>query len=255
MAEPLTDAEVNAALEYLSGWEPMGWKSTEEIRKTFRFHSFAEAWQFISRFVAAAEGLEQHIGLEICRPGGNGLTPVRISLGHHGNVTPEDLALAERVEAGLAHEPYRPHAPASLRLSPLNLPVIPQLEAFTVSEPAMTERAALTAANAFLRRQCASIKNFNFGNINFDDPTIRFVSGDDARYHSMFSGRATWITWFHLKVLPEGIDMYPDYNEVFVDDLTGEAWWYNASGKSTPTTWTNPWLKKKILKRGGTSAV
>jgi len=103
VAEPLTDAEVNTALASLHGWEPIGWKSIEEIRKTFRFNSFAETREFVCRFMATAEGMERHINLEIYRPSKKGLTPVRISLGYNGNVAPEDLALAQSVESGLEH--------------------------------------------------------------------------------------------------------------------------------------------------------
>ena len=97
----LLDAEFGEKLAGLSGWETVGWKSPEEIRKVFRFPSFAEAWEFVSHFVAMTGGLEPHINLEICRPGSKGF-PVRVSLGYQGNITQEDLALAQRIENELA---------------------------------------------------------------------------------------------------------------------------------------------------------
>ena len=96
--KPLADAEVNNALAGLSGWETTGWKSPEEIRKVFKFPSFAEAWKFADHFVKLAGGLEPHINLEICRPGTEGGFPVRVSLGYQGSITQEDLVLAQRIE-------------------------------------------------------------------------------------------------------------------------------------------------------------
>lgn len=94
---PLEDSEINAALASLSGWETIGWKSPEELRKVFKFPSFAEAWEFASCFVKLAGGLEPHINLEICRPSSTGF-PVRISLGYQGSITQEDFVLAQRIE-------------------------------------------------------------------------------------------------------------------------------------------------------------
>jgi len=97
-AQPLADAEVTVALANLSGWQPKGWKSAEEISKVFKFSSFAEAWKFADLFVTLAGGLEPHINLEIYRPGNKSLFPVRVSLGYQGNITQEDLVLAQRIE-------------------------------------------------------------------------------------------------------------------------------------------------------------
>ncbi len=101
MAKPFTDTEINSELEHLNGWEAMGWKSTEEIHKIFKFGSFAEAWGFVCRFVTFIEGMESHMNLEIYRPGSNGSVPVRISLGYKGRVTQHDFALAQHIESEL----------------------------------------------------------------------------------------------------------------------------------------------------------
>ena len=74
----------------------MEWKSVQEIRKIFEFTSFTQAWEFVTSIATIIVGLEDHFNLEIYFPGK--ITPVRVSLGYRGNVTPADVTLAEQIE-------------------------------------------------------------------------------------------------------------------------------------------------------------
>ena len=67
------------------------------------------------------------------------------------------------------------------------------------------------------------------------------------RYSAAYSGRwlgekrGTWSVWFFMRV-PEGLDMFPDYIEVLVDDSSGEAWqevWQTKPGRPAKR-WETP---------------
>jgi hypothetical protein len=51
---------------------------------------------------------------------------------------------------------------------------------------------------------------------------------------------------FFYKNEPEGFSFYPNFIDVSVDEETGEPWWLDNDRKETPTSWRNPWLKKRL---------
>lgn len=63
--------------------------------------------------------------------------------------------------------------------------------------------------------------------------------------------RVTWSIWFSIRV-PEHLDFFPDYIEVLVDDLTGEAWqeaWQEAQqmksrARPSAASWRTPPRRK-----------
>ena len=118
--------------------------------------------------------------------------------------------------------------------------VRPQTEAFTMSKSRMTEEAALEAGREFIQLRRP-------GSPELDDPCrVELIKAEDTRNH--FGKRVTWQLRFLWTHLPEGVVASPGWTEVFVDDLTGETWWFETNGKPTETTWRNPWLKNKLQK-------
>ncbi len=88
---PLTQAEIDAALAELPGWQHEG----DKLVKTFRFTNFREAVSFIVRMAFEAEALGHHPELR------NVYHTVDIALTTHdaGNkVTQKDTDLARAIE-------------------------------------------------------------------------------------------------------------------------------------------------------------
>ena len=91
MPTTLTNAQITAALESLSGWT----FQNDKITKTYQFGSFKEAMSFIVRLSYEAEALNHHPELF------NVYSTVRIALNTHdagGKVTAKDLDLAKTIE-------------------------------------------------------------------------------------------------------------------------------------------------------------
>jgi len=89
--EPLSDAEIDDALDSLPGWS----HEDDKLKKTYEFSDFREAISFIVRLSFYAEELRHHPELE------NVYNIVSISLTTHdagGNVTEMDVELATRIE-------------------------------------------------------------------------------------------------------------------------------------------------------------
>lgn len=102
----------------------------------------------------------------------------------------------------------------------------------------MNSEQAAILASAFLQLQYQDAsEHFDLINTN-----PRLVPAEDAG--RTYAGRKTWVVWFFLKNLPEGVDLFPDYAEVCVDQKTGEAWWRDGKGKRSATSWRKPLLKK-----------
>ncbi len=58
MAEKLNDAQIEEAINTLSGWAKVDGR--DAIAKTFTFKDFNEAWGFMSRCALAAEQINHH---------------------------------------------------------------------------------------------------------------------------------------------------------------------------------------------------
>jgi 4a-hydroxytetrahydrobiopterin dehydratase len=88
---PLSDAEVGAALEQLSGWAREG----DEIVKTFERPSFPAAIAFVVRIGFLAEKANHHPDLDIR------WRRVRVALTTHdaGGLTQHDFDLAAAIDA------------------------------------------------------------------------------------------------------------------------------------------------------------
>lgn len=91
MPEPLSDADVDAALRSLPGWV----HEDRALRKRFTFGAFPEAISFITRVAFEAERLDHHPELR------NVYVTVDVTLTTHdaGNrVTARDVELARRIQ-------------------------------------------------------------------------------------------------------------------------------------------------------------
>jgi len=89
--DPLSDADVENALEDLDGWT----HADDRLQKTYEFSNFREAISFIVRMSFYAEEMNHHPELE------NVYNTVSIALTTHdagGKVTETDLELASTIE-------------------------------------------------------------------------------------------------------------------------------------------------------------
>ena len=88
----LTDAEIEAALTGLTGWQKSSGKSA--IEKTFRFKNFVEAFGFMSKVALLAEKLDHHPEWS------NVYRTVAVTLTTHDSkgVTSLDVTLATQIE-------------------------------------------------------------------------------------------------------------------------------------------------------------
>lgn len=89
--DPLSDADIEDALEDLDGWTHVD----DKIQKTYEFSDFREAISFIVRMSFYAEEMNHHPELE------NVYNTVSIALTTHdagGKVTETDLELASTIE-------------------------------------------------------------------------------------------------------------------------------------------------------------
>lgn len=91
-SQPLTHAEITAALAGLPGWTLAG----ETLAKEFKFGSFKEALSFMVRVGFEAEAMDHHPDWT------NIYNRVAVRLNTHdagGKVTAKDVALARRIQA------------------------------------------------------------------------------------------------------------------------------------------------------------
>jgi 4a-hydroxytetrahydrobiopterin dehydratase len=89
--DPLSDADVENALEDLDGWT----HADDRLQKTYEFSNFREAISFIVRMSFYAEEMNHHPELE------NVYNTVSIALTTHdagGKVTETDVELASTIE-------------------------------------------------------------------------------------------------------------------------------------------------------------
>jgi len=96
MAEKLTAAELNGALERLSGWSKTDGR--DAIEKTFKFSDFNAAFGFMTEVAAKADAMDHHPEWF------NVYATVEVTLATHdaGGVTDLDIALAEFMDQAAA---------------------------------------------------------------------------------------------------------------------------------------------------------
>ena len=87
----LTGPQVEAELKTVTGWERQG----DEIRKTYRCATFAEAIAFVNRVAARADALDHHPDILVQ------YTRVTLTLSTHdsGGLTELDFRLARELDA------------------------------------------------------------------------------------------------------------------------------------------------------------
>ena len=91
-SQPLTPAEINAALPTLPGWT----LDRDALAKEFKFGSFKEALSFMVRVGFEAEAMDHHPDWT------NVYNRVAVRLNTHdagGKVTAKDVALAKKIQA------------------------------------------------------------------------------------------------------------------------------------------------------------
>lgn len=86
----MTDVQIAARLNRLSGWRRVG----KSIERTWRFETFVEAVAFMNRVFALAEAANHHPDLT------NAWTTVRVRFTTHdaGGLTERDFAIAAKVD-------------------------------------------------------------------------------------------------------------------------------------------------------------
>jgi 4a-hydroxytetrahydrobiopterin dehydratase len=86
----LSDAEIDARLATLSGWERTG----KEIRKTYQFTDFKGSMAFVTRVAELAEAMDHHPDIAIS------YSRVTLSLTSHdaGGLTERDFRLAGKID-------------------------------------------------------------------------------------------------------------------------------------------------------------
>lgn len=89
MSTVLTDAEIQEALQKLSGWK----KNGNTIERTFEFVNFVAAMDFVSQIAEAAEAVNHHPDINISY---NKVTLVLVSH-DSGGVTQRDVRMAGKI--------------------------------------------------------------------------------------------------------------------------------------------------------------
>ena len=89
MSAVLSDAEIQQALEGLSGWKKAG----NEIERNFQFNNFVQAMDFVNVIAEAAEALNHHPDILIS------YNKVTLKLVSHdsGGITQRDIRMARRI--------------------------------------------------------------------------------------------------------------------------------------------------------------
>ena len=92
MTKPLTNEEIATARASLPGWN----HENDALAKTFRFHSFREAFGFMTRVAFESEAMNHHPEWS------NVYDRVQIRLSTHdagGKVTAKDVELAKKIQS------------------------------------------------------------------------------------------------------------------------------------------------------------
>lgn len=89
MGTPLTDAELQSALQKLPHWK----RNDKAIERDFEFPNFADAMVFVNKIAEAAEDANHHPDITI------NYNKVKLQLISHdsGGVTQRDLRMAGRI--------------------------------------------------------------------------------------------------------------------------------------------------------------
>ncbi|NEO28101.1 MAG: 4a-hydroxytetrahydrobiopterin dehydratase [Kamptonema sp. SIO4C4] len=89
MAQLLSDTQIQANLQQLSGWTQEG----KTIQQTFKFKDFVTAIDFVNRLVEPAETAGHHPDLEIS------YNKVTVSMTTHdaGGLTEKDFDMAKKI--------------------------------------------------------------------------------------------------------------------------------------------------------------
>jgi 4a-hydroxytetrahydrobiopterin dehydratase len=89
MSTVLSDADVQAALQQLPGWQQNG----QAIERGFRFTNFVKAMEFVNQIAEAAEAVNHHPDILIS------YNNVKLTLVSHdsGGVTQRDIKMAARI--------------------------------------------------------------------------------------------------------------------------------------------------------------
>jgi 4a-hydroxytetrahydrobiopterin dehydratase len=89
----LTDAEIDAGLKRLDGWNRRG----DAIEKSYTFKKFAEGIRFVDRVALKADAADHHPDIDIR------YTTVKMSLSTHsaGGLTKNDLEMAKEIDSVL----------------------------------------------------------------------------------------------------------------------------------------------------------
>lgn len=106
MAKTLSGADRASAMLGLSGWQECG--ERDAIRKTFRFHDFAEAFGFMTQVALAAERQNHHPEWS------NVYDRVEVILSSHetGGVTERDIRLAHAIDDAARAASFSPEGAA-----------------------------------------------------------------------------------------------------------------------------------------------
>lgn len=89
--QKLSEAEVNAALSDLNGWE----FGDDKIEKKFKFANFAEALAFVNKVGEIAESLDHHPDIKL----GWGYAEVETTTHDRNGVTDFDMELSRKINA------------------------------------------------------------------------------------------------------------------------------------------------------------
>jgi hypothetical protein len=107
----------------------------------------------------------------------------------------------------------------------------------------MEEAAVLAIARDFVRENYTSI----LSNLDLEKPSVRRISAEEGGKEYDF--RATWRINYYYVNEPEGIDIFPHWVSIFVDDETGEPW-LEKNGKPSRTSWrTRHWRDPRKNRR------
>jgi 4a-hydroxytetrahydrobiopterin dehydratase len=89
MSAVLSEAEVQQALQKLSGWK----KNGKAIERNFQFANFVQAMDFVNQIAEAAEAVNHHPDIHIS------YNKVTLALVSHdsGGVTQRDIRMAEKI--------------------------------------------------------------------------------------------------------------------------------------------------------------
>ena len=92
--QKLEESELAQALSTLDGWTV----ENKFLKKHFKFENFAAALTFVNRVGALAEAADHHPDITF----GWGYADIALTTHDRGGITDVDIALARRINAGIA---------------------------------------------------------------------------------------------------------------------------------------------------------